>query len=217
MTDEFEKLLSQLDDDDDAEVTPAPISNPEPASEPKASPEKKKRKEPVASEDFIETEKIREVKVDDLDELESGVEVASVIRPLDKDVTTAETTAPQTNAAPNDSTERINKYAEQLEIVTNEILTACRADRTEVQKLIDNFSDRLEHFTDGPPPKSLIDGLVQAVEVKSGINLNAIKIMDTNAKFISATKSTSNTQNNLNIGGSAEELRKILGSSADDF
>lgn len=104
------------------------------------------------------------------------------------------------------------EYKKQLDIVTHEVLQACRADRQEAQDVINDLKSRMSQTGGGAAPKALVDGLVKAVEVKANINQNAIRMMDTNAKFLSAIKSVNNTTNNNSvITASAEELKKILG------
>lgn len=103
------------------------------------------------------------------------------------------------------------KYRDQLDIVTQEVLQACRADRQEAQDVINDLKSRMAAGGGGAPAKALVDGLVKAVEVKASINQNAIRMMDTNAKFLASIKASINTTNNNNLTvSSAEELRKIL-------
>jgi hypothetical protein len=180
MSDEFDNLLNQLDDED-------------------------------GGFSFVEPKSVESTKIsDDLDSLEDSISSASVIRPIS---TTTEFSISQVQA-PITTTDLLDKYGEQLETVTRQILDACRTDRQEAQEVISDLRDRLSNI-DGAPPRSLVDGLVKAIEVKSSINQNAIKIMDTNAKFIAASKPKIGTQNNLNISDSTEELKKILGPAVD--
>lgn len=147
--------------------------------------------------------------IDKLDELED-IEVVQdhVMRPTDirkgvKHEIVAETK--QTSSLDLDT----KKYKEQLDVVTTEVLQACRADRQEAQDVINDLKNRMA-AVGGAPPKALVDGLVKAVEVKANINGNAIRMMDTNAKFLAALKTINNITNNLNLSASSEELRKIL-------
>jgi len=114
----------------------------------------------------------------------------------------------------------VEKYKEQLDIVTQEVLNACRSDRQEAQDVINNIQSKIEEFCKNspksPPPKALIDGLVKTVEVKSNINQNAIRMMDTNAKFLSSIKSSINFKQNNNISTSPKELIEILNNPNND-
>lgn len=97
-------------------------------------------------------------------------------------------------------------YKNKLEEVTEYVLQACKSDREEAQAVLDDLRSRLDQIS-GPAPKSLVEGIVGIVSVKSAINSNAIKIMDANTKFIVATK-TKLTQKTVNT--SSEELTRLL-------
>ncbi len=111
----------------------------------------------------------------------------------------------------------IESYKEQLNVVTQEVLDACRSDRQEAQLVISDLQNRMSAVpVNAAPSKALVDGLVKAIEVKASINQNAIKIMDTNAKFLASIKANLN----FNFGDkgsstSAEELNRILQNDYD--
>lgn len=156
--------------------------------------------------------------LDDAEDIQES-EFGAVMRPIRKtpeEVARSMSTKPETEIAPILPIE-IEEYKQQLDIVTKEVLDACRSDRQEAQEVINDLRTRLTACsgTSGPPPKSLVDGLVQAVQVKAGINQNAIKMMDTNARFLASIKPSIKTQNNLTIGGGSEELKRILESPLD--
>ncbi len=111
----------------------------------------------------------------------------------------------------------VHKYYIKLDGVTDEILTACRADRQEAQDVIHLLRDQIEQSLNKNqlPSRMYIDGLVQAVEVKANINMTAVKIIEANAKMLAATKVTGNNvmvNNNLNVANGANDgdLERIL-------
>lgn len=158
--------------------------------------------------------------LDDAEDIQES-DISAVMRPIRKspeEIARSMTTKPEieTEIAPILPLE-IEEYKQQLDIVTREVLDACRSDRQEAQEVINDLRTRLTACSgsSGPPPKALVDGLVQAVQVKAGINQNAIKMMDTNARFLASIKPSIKTQNNLTIGSGSEELKRILDSPLD--
>lgn len=198
LDDELQGLLNELDEreEDLVENTIAP----EPEIE---------KPESIATEEIV----------DPLDELEDINEDDGdfALRPSD-----IRRMGPDEIAATNTTEQEIEiivpqldvdyqKYKDQLDVVTQEVLQACRADRQEAQDVINDLKDRMTTLGGGAPPKALVDGLVKAVEVKASINQNAIRMMDTNARFLASIKSSINTTNNNNLNvSSAEELKRIL-------
>jgi hypothetical protein len=57
-----------------------------------------------------------------------------------------------------------------------------------------------------------VDGLVKALEVKSNVNMTAVKALEATAKMIATTKAGSSVQvNNLNVGpGNSSDLESVL-------
>ena len=110
----------------------------------------------------------------------------------------------------------INKYLDRLDGVTDEVLNACRADRQEAQDVILLLRGQInDAITNNKQPSRMwVDGLVKAVEVKSLVNMTAVKIIEANAKILAATKATStNVQvnnNNVTVAGNDKDLEKIL-------
>jgi hypothetical protein len=107
------------------------------------------------------------------------------------------------------------KYLSKLDDVTDEILTACRSDRQEAQEVIVLYKSQIEDAltSNRDPQRMYVDGLVQAVEVKSNINLAMVKIMEANAKMLASLKAGSslNIKNNINVAASNDkELENIL-------
>lgn len=107
------------------------------------------------------------------------------------------------------------KYLTKLDDVTDEILTACRSDRQEAQEVIILYKSQIEDAltSNRDPQRMYVDGLVQAVEVKSNINLTMVKIMEANAKMLASLKAGSslNIKNNINVAASNDkELENIL-------
>lgn len=119
---------------------------------------------------------------------------------------------------PND----VAKKLKQLDEVTDNILKACEDDRKQAQEAIDLIKGEIEGSlrNQSRPPAAFVEGLIKAIEVKAGINLTAVKIMEANAKMLAATKAgTSLTVNNNNSMASASlsELLSQPMSSMDEF
>lgn len=96
----------------------------------------------------------------------------------------------------------VKKYLDQLDSVTDEVLQSCRADRQEAQDTINLIREEIaKDIAKNVSPGRLLEALVTAVEVKSGINGTAVKMLETAAKTLAATKATLNV-NNINVSGS---------------
>lgn len=110
----------------------------------------------------------------------------------------------------------INKYLDRLDGVTDEVLNACRSDRQEAQEVILLLRSQInEAITNNKQPSRMwVDGLVKAVEVKSTVNMTAVKIIEANAKILAATKASgTNVQvnnNSVTVAGTDMDLEKIL-------
>ena len=106
----------------------------------------------------------------------------------------------------------VNKKMQQLEEVTDNILSACSDDRRQAQEAIDlikgEICKNLEN--DQRPPAAFVEGLIKAIEVKAGINLTAVKIMEANAKMLAATKAGASISVNNNNSLSNASLTDIL-------
>jgi hypothetical protein len=195
---DLEDLLSQLDSELDTKMIEESLKD----DQVETKPTPKKRS--------LITDSI----LDQLEDIREETEVT--VRAIDvrSTVTNLDNTDPiePSNAEQPKLEVDVQKYKDRLEAVTVEVLDACRADRAEAQEVIEDLKDRLAAMGNAAAPKALIDGLVKAVEVKANINSNAIRMMDTNAKFLASIKANNTVNNNnLNLSASAEELRKILG------
>lgn len=109
------------------------------------------------------------------------------------------------------------KYLDLTEDVTNDVLAACRSDRQEAQDVINIYKKAIEDAQNhnSPPARMWVDGLVKAVEVKAGINGNAIKALEANAKMLAATKAGTQINQQINVGDAGnldEVLQQELGS-----
>lgn len=95
----------------------------------------------------------------------------------------------------------IAKTFEQLDAVTNEVLQACRSDRQEAQDVIGMLRNQIDkaHNNNSDPARVYVEGLVKAIEVKSNINMTAVKIIEANAKMLAATKAGTNIQLNNSV------------------
>jgi hypothetical protein len=95
----------------------------------------------------------------------------------------------------------VKKYLDQLDLVTDEVLQSCRSDRQEAQDTINLIREEIaKDIARGQSPGRLLESLVTAVEVKSGINGTAVKMLETAAKTLAATKATLNV-NNISVSG----------------
>jgi len=101
---------------------------------------------------------------------------------------------------------------EVRELLTNfkdmreEILANYRGDRSQVEGAIKRLEDAI---IDGNATEAIVDNYIKAISVKADINSNAIKILDSIAKLMSAGKGTNIFIRNEG-GISANELERIL-------
>lgn len=106
----------------------------------------------------------------------------------------------------------IAKKMAQLDSVTQDVLASCKADREQTQQAIDIIRTEINKkiAEDRSPSSTYMEVLIKAIEVKSGINQIAVKMMEANAKMISSTKAggTSVNVNNLNSQSLADVLSK---------
>jgi|10_taG_2_1085330.scaffolds.fasta_scaffold00044_62 hypothetical protein len=200
--DELQNLLDQLDEPDslvtdtmesEAGIEEAPI---EPECE--ASPEvPTKKKEDTSASSLKASETTIRPVVDEL--------VASDARRFDGE------TKVDTEEEQQVQNSSLTKYLERLDDVTDEVLAACRSDRQEAQDVIGIYKKAIEDAltAKAPPARMWVDGLVKAVEVKAGINGNAVKMIEANAKMLAATKGGGTFNQQINVGGS-ENLDDVL-------
>lgn len=139
-----------------------------------------------------------------------------VMRPIDEltniaDKRVFDTEIPAIKTVNEEQSVEIGKYLDKIDEVTDEVLQACRADRQETQDVINMMRNQCDmaHKNGSHPSKMYVEGLIKAVEVKTNINTNAIKMMESIAKMIAATKAGMIMQNN-NLTVSGAELDDIL-------
>lgn len=143
------------------------------------------------------------------------------IRPIEDlqptDVRRLDLDAPQTAGESIESQIDVNRYLEQLDGVTTEVLQACRSDRQEAQDVINMLRTRIDQAINNNqnPQRMYVDGLVKAVEVKAGINATAVKMMEGVSKMLASVKAGINIQNN-NLQVSGSELDDILSQDVSD-
>jgi len=108
----------------------------------------------------------------------------------------------------------VAKIHDRLHTVTEEVLQACRHDRQEAQDTINMLKKEIDdHKTNKQNvdiPRIYIEGLVQAIEVKSGINQTAVKMMEVNAKMIAAARAGTNVNILNNNNSNDPKLTEIL-------
>lgn len=114
----------------------------------------------------------------------------------------------------------IIKYHAKLDIVTEEVLIACKQDRAEIQEVVNLMFDEIREDRDAGriPSRGYTDNLTKLLETKANVNMMAVKIMEVNAKMLAATKAGSLTvnNNNLNIATGDDYLKDILANPMDD-
>ena len=154
---------------------------------------------------------------EDVAEAEEAVSLKpseTVLRPVDEllasDVRDISQETTPTSAESQAISTNTQKYLDRLDDTTEEILVACRSDRQEAQEVINICREAIEEAKNvgKPPSRMWVDGLVKAVEVKSGINTNAVKIIEANAKMLAATKAGIQINQQFNSGDS--NLEDIL-------
>ena len=111
------------------------------------------------------------------------------------------------------------KYIDRIDDVTDEILSACRNDRKEAQDTIDLLRGEVQKAVNAGnnPARMWVDGLVKAVEVKSNINMTAVKALEASVKTIAALRAGGgiNILNQQNVGN-GPDLAELLSQPAGD-
>ena len=107
----------------------------------------------------------------------------------------------------------------QVSQVTESVLADCTKDRQQAQDVIDMLMktarDSIDKF--GRVSAELAEQLIKAVQVKSDINANAIKMVDSNIKLIAATKSGNSINiNNTSTSSINASLTEILSQPHSD-
>lgn len=109
---------------------------------------------------------------------------------------------------------------EQLETVSKEVLEGTRADRQEVQDVITLMLNEINKSiqANGQPARMYLDNITKALEVKSNINMTAVKVLEARAKLLAATRAGTiinnmNNNANNNLVGLDQELDGILARS----
>ena len=187
--DDIESLINQIDDEDSS-LDDAMEHSKEHFEESQSSNDKHDEYDPL----------------DELEGLDDDVDDSSALRPIEVIKHMPNNDSSSVSVSESAIPVDVVEYKQKLDAITEEVIDACRSDRQEVQVVISDLRDRLEEMKN--PNKALIDGIVKALEVKTNINQNAIRIMDTNAKFLSSIKSTMNIDNNISVD--AKELERIL-------
>ena len=159
---------------------------------------------------------IEEIIENEVDEEPVDQTIEFTLKPLDtRQVEEISTVISETVASP---TIDVVKYHAQLDQVTTEVLSACRADRQEAQDVIDLVRRQIDDAVNKnqSPQRMWVDGLVKAVEVKAGINATAVKIIEANAKMLAATRAGVNILNqNINTG--SQDLEDVLSHPLTDL
>lgn len=111
------------------------------------------------------------------------------------------------------------KYIDRIDTVTDEILSACRNDRKEAQDTIDLLRGEVQKAVNAGnnPSRMWVDGLVKAVEVKSNINMTAVKALEASVKTIAALRAGAgiNILNQQNVSN-GPDLSELLSQPVND-
>lgn len=105
-------------------------------------------------------------------------------------------------------------YHKMMDSVTDDVLTACKKDRAEIQEVVDLMFGEIRNDQEAGrnPSRGYTDNLTKLLEVKANVNMIAVKMMEANAKMLSATKAGAVTvnNNNMNLATGDDYLKKIL-------
>lgn len=103
--------------------------------------------------------------------------------------------------------QRISEFVKKFGEVSNEILNNYKSDRDQINDTI----EYLENIVFNAAGKGVhIEMLVAALRTKAETNASAVKLLDSLAKFLAATKNTSVFVQNNNNTSIQEDLAKIL-------
>jgi len=127
-----------------------------------------------------------------------------------------------------DDSEKIDvkKYIDKAESVFDEILDSMRADRQEAQDLLLVLKTQItDKVNNNHPFERLAEAYATTLEAKTGITANAVKMVDSMAKILAATKAaggnTNIHNNNLTVGGAgggtSQELTALLAQPLSDI
>jgi hypothetical protein len=115
---------------------------------------------------------------------------------------------PVPTAAPaSDEDDEIKKILSSFAELKDEIFRNYKGDRGQVEIAIQAFKKAID---DGKATQAVIEAYVQALRIKSDINSNAIRMLDSTARMLAAGKGTSVFIQNSGI--SAQQLEVILSS-----
>jgi len=126
---------------------------------------------------------------------------------LDDDIPEDETLAPQ------DPLVDIRRQFERMEAISSEVVDSSRSDRNETQGVIGVLRGEIDKaIAAGQTPARVnVEFLVKALEVKTSINTNLIKIIDATAKMLASTKASTILQTNVEVtNNNSAELQKAL-------
>lgn len=115
-------------------------------------------------------------------------------------------------------------YHKMMDSVTEDVLTACKKDRIEIQEVVDLMFGEIRNDQEAGrnPSRGYTDNLTKLLEVKANVNMIAVKMMEANAKMLAATKAGAITvnNNNMNVATGDDYLKQILSepmASTDEY
>lgn len=92
----------------------------------------------------------------------------------------------------------------KLDELSAELLTNYRADRKELQALVNHYD-----LDDGELSADTMELLTEMVSTKATMNMQIVKLIEAKAKMFAALKASSGNNVNISIGGD-DDLSKIL-------
>ena len=115
----------------------------------------------------------------------------------------------------NELSSQFNSVISKVGEVADEIIKNYRSDRNQAQQAIDHFFDVIG--TGGKIPTVYIEKLSDVLRAKNEISQNAIRVLDSISKFMTATKNNELIVNNFNNNANDfSDLEKILNAEKYD-
>lgn len=105
---------------------------------------------------------------------------------------------------------QLSELLDEFKIIKEEFLKAFNSDRKDIDKFITRFSNRVK---DPESAKQYyVEAITSLLATKANTGMNAIKLLDSVAKMLSATKNHSG----LNNANNGLDLAQLLGDDDDD-
>jgi len=119
--------------------------------------------------------------LDSVEEEESGEEVKSKPK---KEVETIEATSDSDSTADDSGPSELQRVLDDFDSIKRDLLYSFQEDRDKIQ----NFVDYLEKELQSDPKSYYVEGISSLLSTKASISSNAIRVLDSIAKIVSASK-----------------------------